>query len=173
MNAPVRDVSIARNAVILPIEGMSCASCVGRVEKTLKAVPGVETASVNLATERAEVTGSGPIAYGALVAAVEGAGYTVPSTRTELAIEGMTCASCVARVERALASVPGVAAARVNLATERATVEGSIDAALLVNAVEDAGYDARVVAAGSPDASAVARKEAETAGLNRDLTVAV
>ncbi|MGA0565068.1 heavy metal translocating P-type ATPase [Ancylobacter sp. VNQ12] len=173
MNAPVRDVSIARNAVILPIEGMSCASCVGRVEKTLKAVPGVETASVNLATERAEVTGSGPIAYGALVAAVEGAGYTVPSTRTELAIEGMTCASCVARVERALASVPGVAAARVNLATERATVEGSIDAALLVNAVEDAGYDARVVAAGSPDASAVARKEAETAGLKRDLTVAV
>ncbi len=89
-----------------------------------------------------------------------------------LPIEGMTCASCVARVERALVSVPGVAAARVNLATERATVEGSIDTALLVKAVKGAGYDARVVAAGSPDAAAVAQKEAETAGLKRDLTVA-
>ncbi|WP_034462621.1 heavy metal translocating P-type ATPase [Afipia sp. P52-10] len=172
MNAPVRDVSAGRNAVILPIEGMSCASCVGRVEKALKAVPGVESASVNLATERAEVTAEAPIAYGALVAAVEDAGYAVPSTRTEIAIEGMTCASCVARVERALAAVPGVAAARVNLATERATIEGSVDTALLVKAIEDAGYDARVVAAGSPDAAAVARKEAETAGLKRDLTVA-
>ncbi|HEV2575547.1 MAG TPA: heavy metal translocating P-type ATPase [Beijerinckiaceae bacterium] len=172
MNAPVRGVSAGRNAVILPIEGMTCASCVGRVEKALKAVPGVESASVNLATERAEVTAEAPIAYGALVAAVEDAGYAVPSTRTELAIEGMTCASCVARVERALAAVPGVAAARVNLATERATIEGSVDTALLVKAVEDAGYDARVVAAGSPDAAAVARKEAETAGLKRDLTVA-
>ncbi len=172
MNAPVRDVSTGRTAVSLAIEGMSCASCVGRVEKALRAVPGVESASVNLATERAEVTGEAPIAYGALVAAVEDAGYAVPSTRTELAIEGMTCASCVARVERALAAVPGVAAARVNLATERATIEGSVDTALLVNAVEDAGYDARVVAAGSPDAAAVARKDAETAGLRRDLTVA-
>ncbi|WP_163594291.1 heavy-metal-associated domain-containing protein, partial [Klebsiella pneumoniae] len=71
---------------------MSCASCVGRVENALKAVPGVESASVNLATERAEVTAEAPIAYGALGAAVEDAGYAVPSARTELAIEGMTCA---------------------------------------------------------------------------------
>ncbi len=172
MNVPVRNGSPVRNAVILPVEGMSCASCVGRVEKALKSVPGVESASVNLATEKAEVTGSGPIAYGDLVAAVEDAGYAVPAGRTELAIEGMTCASCVARVERALASVPGVAAARVNLATERATIEGSIDTALLVKAVEDAGYDARVVSAGPPDTATAVRTEAETASLKRDLTVA-
>ncbi|MEQ1945284.1 heavy metal translocating P-type ATPase [Mesorhizobium sp. VNQ89] len=172
MNAPVRNGSAARSPMILPVEGMSCASCVGRVEKALKSVPGVESASVNLATEKAEVTGSGRIAYGALVNAIEEAGYAVPATRTELAIEGMTCASCVARVERALASVPGVAAARVNLATERATVEGLIDAALLVKAVEDAGYDARVVNAGAPDAATAARKEAEAIALKRDLGVA-
>ncbi|WP_072388041.1 heavy metal translocating P-type ATPase [Hyphomicrobium sp. CS1BSMeth3] len=172
MNAPIRNSSDARNAVILPVAGMNCASCVGRVEKALKSVPGVKSASVNLATEQAEVTGFGPIAYGDLVAAVKDAGYTVPATRTELAIEGMTCASCVARVERALASTPGVVAARVNLATERATVEGSIDAALLIKAVENAGYDARVVSAGAPDAATAAHKEAETAGLKRDLAVA-
>lgn len=172
MNAPEKSGSAVSNAVILPVEGMSCASCVGRVEKALRSVPGVESASVNLATEKAEVTGSGPIAYGALIAAVEDAGYTVPATRTELAIEGMTCASCVARVERALASLPGVIAARVNLATERATVEGSTVAALLVKAVEDAGYDARLVSAGAPDAATAARKEAEATGLKRDLTVA-
>ena len=172
MNAPVRNGSAARNAVIFPVEGMSCASCVGRVENALKSVSGVESASVNLATETAEVTGSAPIAYEALVAAVENAGYAVSADRTELAIEGMTCASCVARVERALASVPGVTAARVNLATERATVEGSIDAALLVKAIENAGYEARVVSARAFDAATASRKEAESAGLKRDLTVA-
>ncbi|HEV7283721.1 MAG TPA: copper ion binding protein, partial [Kaistia sp.] len=108
MNAPMKNSPAARNAVILSVEGMSCASCVGRVEKALKSVAGVETANVNLATEKAEVTGAGPILYRALVAAVEEAGYSVPAVRTELAIAGMTCASCVARVERALASVPGV-----------------------------------------------------------------
>ncbi len=102
MNAPIRNSSGARNAVILPVAGMNCASCVGRVEKALKSVPGVKSASVNLAAEQAEVTGSGPIAYGDLVAAVNDAGYFVQATRAKLAIEGMTCASCVARVEASL-----------------------------------------------------------------------
>ncbi len=69
----------------------------------------------------------------------------MPSQTVDLAIEGMTCASCVARVERALTAVPGVVSANVNLATERATVTGTADAALLQNAVETVGYGARLV----------------------------
>ena len=116
--------------MMIDVEGMTCASCVAHVERALKAVPGVETASVNLATQRAEITGVA-LDRPALVQAVEDAGYAVPTRPVDLAIEGMTCASCVARVERALLSVPGVTSAAVNLATERATVTGSADLAAL------------------------------------------
>jgi copper ion binding protein len=142
MNAPVRPaappstpVAAPISKLTLPIEGMTCASCVGRVERALAAVPGVESASVNLATERAEVRLSAAVARADLVAAVEAVGYDVPAPAipaapagsVELAVEGMTCASCVGRVERALRAVPGVEEASVNLATERATVRGSAD----------------------------------------------
>lgn len=89
----------------LSIEGMTCASCVGRVEKALKKVENVEIANVNLATEKAVVYSNQPIQREALVKAVERAGYDVPKAApVELSIEGMTCASCVARVEKALKS---------------------------------------------------------------------
>ncbi|NUP87417.1 MAG: copper ion binding protein, partial [Burkholderiaceae bacterium] len=103
----------------LPIEGMTCASCVARVERALARVPGVEHVSVNLATESATVAASGADAA-TLEAAIEKAGYHVPQRSVRLQIEGMTCASCVARVERALAQVPGVKSAAVNLATAQA-----------------------------------------------------
>ena len=83
----------------LPIEGMTCASCVARVERALAAVPGVASASVNLATERAQLALQPSAVVPALAEAVERAGYAVPLTRTDLAIEGMTCASCVARID--------------------------------------------------------------------------
>ena len=157
----------------LPVEGMTCASCVGRVERALKAVPGIDTANVNLATESAEVYGAAPIDKAAVIAAIEDAGYDVPAQTVEIAIEGMTCASCVGRVERALLAVPGVATAGVNLATERATVTGSADPAALIAAVEDAGYDARPVqSSGAAEDEMAARKAAEEATLRRDLTVA-
>jgi Au+-exporting ATPase len=90
-----------------------------------------------------------------------------------LSIEGMTCASCVGRVERALKAVPGVVEASVNLATEQGVVRGHADAAALVQAIEDAGYDARLVDRGARDAeAAAARKDAEQAGLRRDLILA-
>ena len=76
MNAPVRAKDFT-DAISLPIEGMTCASCVGRVEKALKAVPGVATASVNLATERASITTSAVVDRAQLVKAIETAGYTV------------------------------------------------------------------------------------------------
>ena len=117
-------------SIDLPISGMTCASCAGRVERALAKVPGVQTASVNLATEQARVEAPGD-SLPALVAAVEAAGYQVPAQRLELAIGGMTCASCAGRVERALSKVPGVAQVSVNLASERAHLElfGQVDSA--------------------------------------------
>ena len=104
----------------LPIAGMTCASCVARVEKALNAVPGVRGASVNLATEAATIKIAPSVTMAALADAVERAGYEVAHEELDLAIRGMTCASCVARVEKALGRVPGVLSASVNLATERA-----------------------------------------------------
>jgi Au+-exporting ATPase len=81
---------------------MNCASCVGRIENALKTVPEVENASVNLTAEMADVNVAAPVDYRALVGAIEDAGYTVPASTLELAIEGMSCASCIGRAERAL-----------------------------------------------------------------------
>ena len=159
--------------ISLPIEGMSCASCVGRVEAALRKVAGVGSVAVNLATERAEVrpSGDGAVDRAALVQAVEAAGYEVPAQTFELSIEGMSCASCVGRVERALQAVPGVVGATVNLATERATVRGVAAADALAAAIDKAGYGARIVAdlARPGDDDAAARKDAERLAIRRDL----
>ena len=137
--------SSAAASLSLPIEGMTCASCVSRVEKALSRVPGVRAASVNLATERATVQLDGPVAVQTLNQAVEQAGYLVAVEDLSLRIEGMTCASCVARVEKALLRVPGVQQVQVNLATELASVtrvRGTAPQVELLRAVADAGYTA-------------------------------
>ena len=163
----------------LPIEGMTCASCVGRVERALKAVPGVQGASVNLATEKASLQLTPEAAAAEVntsaVAAIEKAGYSVASQQVELAVEGMTCASCVGRVERALKAVPGVQSASVNLATERATVQigGGATVDALRAAIAKAGYQAKPL----QDASQAAdqqteRQQHELATLKRDLAIA-
>lgn len=161
----------------LPIEGMTCASCVGRVERALKAVPGVHTATVNLATERADITFTGSGDAQAAVRAIEGAGYTVREEATELAIQDMTCASCVGRVEKALLQVPGVIEATVNLATERARVRhlaGVVATADLEAAVERAGYKSRRLSAetANADDQDTERRESEARGLRRSLLIA-
>src|SRR5437868_2380075 len=110
--------------MMFPVDGMTCASCVRRVERALSKVDGVQSADVNLATEQATVRYDPSIAsMAALRGAVEKAGYTVPAEEATLPIEGMTCASCVRRVEKALAKLPGVESVAVNLATEQATVK--------------------------------------------------
>ncbi|MBE0568784.1 MAG: copper-translocating P-type ATPase [Deltaproteobacteria bacterium] len=128
----------------LPVAGMTCASCVARVEKALSRIDGVSSASVNLAASSATVSAdpskTGPAK---LAAAVRDIGYEVPVERTAFPVEGMTCASCVARVERALRKVPGVLSAGVNLAAGTAGVEylaGTASPADLRAAVEGAGY---------------------------------
>ncbi|WP_454865668.1 heavy metal translocating P-type ATPase [Pseudomonas umsongensis] len=129
----------------LPIAGMTCASCAGRVERALSKVVGASAVSVNLATEQARV--QAPVdSLPALMEAVQKAGYSVPQQRLELSIDGMTCASCVGRVERALSKVAGVKSVSVNLANERAHVElfGQVDPQALIGAVTKAGYVASV-----------------------------
>lgn len=156
------------------IEGMSCASCAARVERVLRDLPAVRSASVNFASGRAEVVGGSDLERGELLRAIEQAGYSVPATRLELAIKGMNCGSCVGRVERALAAVPGVERVSVNLANERATVEGSVDAESLIAVIRELGYEAAKVAGGQgAEVLGEARKEAERRSLRRDLTLAL
>ncbi len=156
--------------VTLAIEGMTCASCALRIEKGLKKLPGVTAANVNLATEQATVTYDPKlVAMDDLLKKVSDTGYsatplatmpapvapapeapeTAPAERgVELNITGMTCASCVRRVERALSRTPGVTEANVNLATERATVTyqpGETRLEDLIAAVEKAGYGAEEI----------------------------
>ncbi|CAJ4512538.1 copper-translocating P-type ATPase [Burkholderia pseudomallei] len=176
---------VATQSFELDIAGMTCASCVGRVEKALAQVPGVARATVNLATEKAAVDADADahVDTARLIDAVKRAGYRAspvsdpasalaPSpeiaaarTAIELDIAGMTCASCVGRVEKALAQVPGVARATVNLATEKATVDADADAhvdtARLIDAVKRAGYRASpAIAACAPASRATATADA-------------
>ncbi|MCO5620888.1 heavy metal translocating P-type ATPase, partial [Pseudomonas aeruginosa] len=106
----------------LPVSGMTCASCAGRVERALKKVPGVAAASVNLASEQARVQAPAASLPPPLPA-VEQAGYQVPAPSPELSIEGMTCASHVGRVERPLKKVHRLREVSVNLATHPAHLD--------------------------------------------------
>lgn len=133
----------------LGVAGMTCASCVARIEKALIRVPGVTAANVNLASEVATVELEADGALAALLQAVVDAGYRVKEDELDLAIAGMTCASCVGRVEKALLKVPGVLAATVNLASEAARVRvaaGAVSLAALIQAVAAAGYEASAAA---------------------------
>ena len=132
------------SGIRLQITGMSCASCATRVEKALGAVPGVHSASVNLATEVAFVDAQAPANVASLAGAVRQAGYDVALREVVLRIEDMSCASCVARVESALLKVPGVLSVAVNLATERAHLQvlSAVPLAALKAAAGLAGYRA-------------------------------
>ncbi len=159
----------------LPISGMTCASCAGRVERALGQVPGVASVNVNLASEKARVQ-SATEDLAPLVQAIESAGYQVPSERLELVIGGMTCASCAGRIERALSTQPGVLSVSVNLANERARLQvlrGS-DPQALIMAVQQAGYSARLANSAVSDEAepqAALRRERWALGLALLLTL--
>lgn len=170
--------AVATQSFDLNIQGMSCASCVARVEKALKKVDQVLEAQVNLATEKAHVLAISPLQLSSLIQTLQKSGFDVQTDRIELAIEGMTCASCVARVEKALLKVEGVSSAQVNLATETASVKVSQQQiAALIAAVEKAGYKATVKSGKSLSADGhsafQAKKAQETAQLKRDLWLAL
>lgn len=110
--------------VDLSVRRMSCASCVAKIEKALRHIPGVEQASVNLAAEKATVVyDAGLVGMPAVATAIGDLGYEVPAAKVTFSVQGMSCASCVAKVEKALSGIPGVARVSVNLAGEKATVE--------------------------------------------------
>jgi Cu+-exporting ATPase len=161
-----------RQTIKLSIEDMTCASCVRRVEKAIGKVPGVAGAAVNLATERADVTFAGVPDVPAVVAAVREAGYGVSQEVLEFPVEGMTCASCIGRVEKALKAVPGVLDATANLAQERARVrflKGAASFDDFAAAVERTGYKAIRETAAAPEED---RRAAEAKRLRRDLIIA-
>lgn len=184
--------------ILVPVEGMTCASCVRRVEKAVASVPGVEESAVNFASETLSVTPGAGFSAGALIAAIEKAGYEAKTETLVLEVEDMTCASCVSRVEKALKSVPSVETASVNLATGEAVVEvlGGISAMpALAAAVTRVGYVVRLSGgaetassrsdaapddphhpAGSASAAGdgrEARREREVSGLKRDFLIAL
>jgi len=131
-------------SIDIPIRGMHCASCAGRIEKGLQAVPGVEQASVNFAAERAAVRfDPSRASIDALRRAVRGLGYEIPHEEVVIPIQGMHCASCVRRIEEALTALPGVIRASVNLATAQAMIAylpGATTLTDLRRAIQDSGY---------------------------------
>ncbi|HHV55162.1 MAG TPA: copper-translocating P-type ATPase [Firmicutes bacterium] len=142
---PANDKRKNLQRITLDLGGMSCASCAVRIEKALAEVPGVRAASVNFAAEKAAVEfDPEQVDVHALVDAVKDTGYSVRTRTRQVGIVGMSCASCVARIEEALRELPAVQKVNVNLATERATIEyvGELSFADIKRKVEEAGYQA-------------------------------
>jgi len=158
--------------VRLGIGGMSCAACVARIERSLGRKLGVEEASVNLATERGTIRFDPQrISLPELLEVVRETGYEPETAHLDLAVEGMTCAACVGRVERALLKVPGVLGASVNLATEKASVDfvpAQIGGGELRAAIEAAGYRTPE----APSAVGPTTHEAQDRESHRDLVLA-
>ncbi len=174
MNAPVIPPETGtRRPVTVTVEGMTCASCVKSVETAAKAVPGVEDASVNLATEKLTLHVGAAFEAARLADAIAASGYAVAPERRELGIEGLSDASSVRRAEAALAAVPGVRSASVNLASERAVVAvvGS-DFAAIASAIAAAGFRAVDLSTRSAADARAERKAQETRSLGRDAAVA-
>ncbi len=141
--------------ISFPVSGMHCASCVARVEKALAEIPGVEEASANFATERAQVRYDPAAATTAqLAASVRSAGYEVPTVTETYPLLGLHCAACVARVEKTVKGLTGVTDATANLAVEKLTVTylpGVTGPAEIAKAVNEAGYQLVVTEVGEGD----------------------
>ncbi|MFT8362837.1 MAG: heavy metal translocating P-type ATPase [Sporolactobacillus sp.] len=137
------------------ITGMTCAACSNRIEKVLNKMDGVE-ATVNLALEKASITvADNQTAPQQITKRIESLGYGVRQERLELAIQGMTCASCAARIEKGLSRLNGIVSSQVNLATETGTIlfqPGMIDASAVIDKIEKLGYGAVLRDKQEPDA---------------------
>jgi Cu+-exporting ATPase len=129
----------------MPVLGMTCANCVAAVERNAKKIDGVDDAVVNFASEKLLLTYDPSTADPQdVIDRIHRAGYEVPTSTIELPLIGMTCTNCAGIIERALGKVDGVLEARVNYATEKATVKhivGVTNRAELAAAVRRAGYD--------------------------------
>jgi Cu+-exporting ATPase len=139
-----REVSSEASRIDLPITGMSCASCAARIQNILVKMKGIDDASVNFAAEKATIFyNPSDVSIDEVIKSIREQGYGVPVSKVTLPIKGMTCASCVRRVQDALFSLQGVLSASVNLATEDAVVEYSPAQAGIRDfkrTIEDIGY---------------------------------
>ncbi|MEM7257191.1 MAG: heavy metal translocating P-type ATPase [Pseudomonadota bacterium] len=161
-------------AVTLSLDNLSCASCVGRVDKALAQVQGVSGVSVNLASESVTLSLSGADDLANVEQTLQTLGYPLRTDTVTLSIENMSCASCVGRVEQSLATVPGVRSVVVNLAAETATVElieGAAELAAVAQAATTAGYPAQLQQAATAG-SGVERKAHEAKLLFRRVAIA-
>ena len=136
--------TIESRKLTLPVRGMTCASCAARIEKKVGGMDGVRAASVNFGAEQASVEfDPAQTSPEKIVAAIQEIGFEVPAVKTTFPVEGMSCASCVFRVEKKLQSLEGVVGVQVNLANERATVEymeSRVGLKDFAAALEEAGY---------------------------------
>ena len=150
----IRDGGKLGQSVSWRVEGMDCASCVAKVEKAVSRLPGVSEVSVNLMAERLGATlAPGGTTPEALESQISALGYKptrldAPATSPDLAwhVEGMDCASCVAKVEGAVKRLPGVLDVTVNLMAERLTLRlkpGQTDPAAVERTIKAIGYTAR------------------------------
>lgn len=159
----------------IPVRGMTCAGCAGRVERGLLKVPGVEQAVINLVTNEAIVHLNQPVALTDLVAAVEASGYQVPLHGFDFAVSGMNCGSCVARIEKALAQSPIAISYQVNLSTKQAHVQllAGEDPELISQWLTEHNYPAQVLADNQRKADDLnTRQEAEQSKLKKQLKYA-
>jgi Cu+-exporting ATPase len=163
-----------------PITGMSCASCVAKIEKGLSKMSGIVDAKVNFATEKATVTfDPSRVRLGDFVATIHDLGYEAGMEKVSLPIRGMSCASCVKKVENALNGLEGVVRASVNFATERATVQyipGAVSMEDFRRAVKEAGYEVLEVEAAEKEDIVdreKAAREAEYGNLKRKFIIGV
>ncbi len=173
-----RDISVSTGERLdLPIKGISCASCVAKIEKGLSKLSGVVDAKVNFATQRAAITfDPSQVHTSDFIQTVQDLGYEARSEKVTLPVQGMSCASCVEKVQTALRNVPGVIRVDVNFATEKATVEyisGQVTLRELSKAVEAAGYKILEVKEGDVVEQEKAAREAEFKKLKHKFTSGV
>ncbi len=166
-----------QKSIALPVAGMTCASCVSHVESALKELPGVSQVVVSLGTSKAHIVyDPQQVSLSQMQRAVEDAGYQVPSAEWTLEVRGMTCASCVGRVEETLKELPGVQTATVNLGLGTARVQyipGVVTSAAMKRAIREVGYEAaeRTAGANALDRERQAREE-EIKRQGRNLLIA-
>ena len=155
MNAPI--------PFTLLVNGMSCASCVGRIERKLSTLPGVTAVNANLVTQEVTVTAKPPVPAEQIIHTLKQLGFEPKPAQLELAIEGMSCASCVRRIENALLAVPGVIHANVNLATQQAQIStGQVAVDKLIQAIEQKGFSAQVLTADTSITSTHQQQQQQT-----------
>jgi Cu+-exporting ATPase len=158
--------------LLAPVTGMTCSACAARIEKALHKAPGVQSATVNFATEQADVTfDAGTTDAAAVIETITKTGFGVNETSFTFDVGGMTCSACATRIEKTLRKVPGVLEANVNVALERAdvrTIGAQVEPATLEEAVQKAGFTAHFPEDAAADAEE-AHREREAAKLRREM----